>query len=499
MLTSSLHFERPYATTVMPACMRSSDDADAAAGRAARWALTALIGLGVGTAQAADIDGAQLSAWWSLPFAGMLLSIAIMPLAIPHIWHHHFGKIAGAWALAFLLPYAAVFGFGAASVAVVHALLAEYIPFIALLTALFTAAGGIYVKGNLHGSPLTNVKIMGVGAVLASLMGTTGASMLLIRPLIRANDNRKHVAHVVVFFIFIVSNAGGSLTPLGDPPLFLGFLKGVDFFWTATTIFPETLFLVGALLVIFYMIDSWYHQREGLLVADPTPDDEKFGLDGAINFLPLLAVVVLVLMSGTWKPGIAFNVMGTEVELQQIVRDALLMAVVFVSLKITPAGVRERNQFSWAPMQEVAKLFIGIFLTMIPVLAMLRAGEAGAFAAVARAVTGPDGQPLPWAYFWSSGVLSSFLDNAPTYLVFFNLAGGDPVVLMTTLSATLAAISAGSVFMGANTYIGNAPNFMVKAIAEDRGIRMPSFFGYMLWSAGVLIPLFVVMTYTWFI
>jgi Na+/H+ antiporter NhaD/arsenite permease-like protein len=329
-------------------------------------------------------------------------------------------------------------------------------------------------------------------------MGTTGASMLLIRPLIRANDNRKHVAHVVVFFIFIVSNAGGSLTPLGDPPLFLGFLKGVDFFWTATTIFPETLFLVGALLAIFYVIDSWYYRQEGVLPMDPTPDDERFGLEGIVNFLPLLAVVGLVLMSGTWKPGISFNVMGTEVELQQAVRDVLLVAVVFLSLKITPSGVREKNQFSWAPMQEVAKLFIGIFLTMIPVLAMLRAGEAGAFAAVARAVTGPDGQPLPWAYFWFSGALSSFLDNAPTYLVFFNLAGGDPVVLMTTLSATLAAISAGSVFMGANTYIGNAPNFMVKAIAEDRGIRMPSFFGYMLWSGAVLIPLFVVMTFIWF-
>ena len=449
-------------------------------------------------ANAADIDGAALSAWWGIPFAGMLLSIAIMPLAIPGIWHHHFGKIAVGWSLAFLLPFAAVFGFGAASGAVVHALLAEYIPFIALLTALFTAAGGIYVRGNLHGSPWTNVKIMGIGAVLASLMGTTGASMLLIRPLIRANDNRKHVAHVVVFFIFIVSNAGGSLTPLGDPPLFLGFLKGVEFFWTVKTIFPETLFLVGALLVIFWFLDNWFYRREGVMPVDPTPDDEKFGLDGVVNFLPLLAVVGLVLMSGTWKPGVSFDVYGTEVELQQVVRDVLLVAVVFVSLKITPAGVREKNQFSWAPMQEVAKLFIGIFLTMIPVLAMLKAGEQGAFAAVARAVTGPDGQPLPWAYFWFSGVLSSFLDNAPTYLVFFNLAGGDAAVLMTSLSATLAAISAGSVFMGANTYIGNAPNFMVKAIAEDRGIRMPSFFGYMAWSGAVLIPLFIVMTFVWF-
>jgi Na+/H+ antiporter NhaD/arsenite permease-like protein len=449
-------------------------------------------------AQAAELDGAALSAWWGLPFAGVLLSIAVVPLLAPRVWHHHYGKITAAWALAFLLPFALVFGGGTAGAAFVHALLAEYVPFIILLVALFTAAGGIYVRGNLHGSPGLNTALMAVGAVLASLMGTTGASMLLIRPLIRANDDRKHVAHVVVFFIFIVSNVGGSLTPLGDPPLFLGFLKGVDFFWTAQHIFPETLFTVGALLAIFYAIDRYWYRKEGCEPGDPTPDTRAFGLDGAINFLPLLVVMGLVLMSGVWKPGIAWDVFGTPVELQQVVRDVALVGVTLVSLAITPKGVREANQFSWAPMQEVAKLFAGIFLTMIPVLAMLKAGEAGAFAAVTRAVTGPEGQPLPWAYFWFTGSLSSFLDNAPTYLVFFNLAGGDPQVLMTTLAPTLAAISAGAVFMGANTYIGNAPNFMVKAIAEDRGIKMPSFFGYMAWSGAVLIPLFIVVTLIWF-
>jgi len=449
-------------------------------------------------AQAAELDGAAFSAWWGLPFAGILLSIAVFPLAAPHIWHHHYGKITAAWALAFLLPFALVFGAGAAGAAFVHTLLAEYIPFTILLVALFTAAGGIYIRGNLHGSPGLNTALMAIGAALASLMGTTGASMLLIRPLIHANDNRKHVAHVVIFFIFIVSNVGGSLTPLGDPPLFLGFLKGVDFFWTAQHIFPQTLFMVGALLVIFYAIDRYWYRKESCEPTDPTPDTPAFGLDGAINFLPLLAVMGLVLMSGVWKPGIAWNVFGTPVELQQIVRDGALVIVTIVSLAITPKGVREANQFSWAPMQEVAKLFAGIFLTMIPVLAMLKAGEAGAFAAVTRAVTGADGQPLPGAYFWFTGALSSFLDNAPTYLVFFNLAGGDPQVLMTTLAPTLAAISAGAVFMGANTYIGNAPNFMVKAIAEDRGIKMPSFFGYMVWSGAVLIPLFIVITFIWF-
>ena len=458
---------------------------------AAGLALPALAG-------AAELDGASLGVAWGLPFAGLLLSIALMPLLAGPVWHHHFGKITAGWALAFLVPFAITFGPAVMGTNFAHALIAEYIPFIVLLTALFTAAGGIYVRGNLHGSPALNTGILATGAVLASVMGTTGASMLLIRPLIRANDNRKSVVHVVVFFIFIVSNAGGSLTPLGDPPLFLGFLKGIDFFWTVKWIFPETLFLVGSLLAIFYALDNWHYRREGVTRVDPTPDDPRVGLDGAINFVPLGLVVVLVLMSGLWKPGISFDVFGTAVGLPQIVRDVSLVGVIALSLAITPKGVREANQFSWAPMAEVAKLFAGIFLTMIPVLAMLRAGEAGAFAGVVHAVTGPDGQPVNAAYFWFSGALSSFLDNAPTYLVFFNLAGGDPQTLMTTLAPTLAAISAGSVFMGANTYIGNAPNFMVKAIAEDRGVKMPSFFGYMAWSGTILLPLFVVMTFIWF-
>jgi Na+/H+ antiporter NhaD/arsenite permease-like protein len=451
-----------------------------------------------GAAQAAEVDGAALGAWWAVPFAGVLLSIALMPLLVPRFWHHHFGKVAAGWALAFLLPFAAVYGAGTAGQALLHTLVAEYLPFIILLTALFTVSGGIYVRGNLHGSPGLNTGLMAIGAVLASVMGTTGASMLLIRPLIRANDNRKHVAHVVVFFIFIVSNIGGSLTPLGDPPLFLGFLQGVEFFWTLKHVFPETVFLVAVLLALFYTIDSHWYRKEGVLPVDPTPDDQpRLGLEGGINLLPLAAIVALVLMSGVWKPGISYHLWGVEVPLQQIVRDGLLIGVTVVSLAITPRAVRAANQFSWGPMQEVAKLFIGIFITMLPVLAMLKAGEAGAFAAVTRAVTGENGQPLPWAYFWFSGMLSSFLDNAPTYLVFFNLAGGDPQQLMGPLAATLAAISAGSVFMGANSYIGNAPNFMVKAIAEDRGIRMPSFFGYMAWSFGILTPLFVIVTFIW--
>lgn len=442
--------------------------------------------------------GTQLSAWWGLPFAGMLLSIALLPLLAPTLWQRHAGKLAVGWSLAFLLPFAARFGAGEAGHRLAHTMLAEYLPFIILLTALFTTAGGIFVRGNLRGSPGLNTGLMAIGAVLASFMGTTGASMLLIRPLIRANDNRPKAAHVIVFFIFIVANAAGSLTPLGDPPLFLGFLQGVSFFWTVAHLLPETLFLVGVLLALFYAIDAWHFRREGVMPVDPTPENAPpLGIDGAINLLPLLAIIALVLLSGTWNPGISYTVFGVDLALQQLVRDGGLIVVTLVSLAITPKGVRAANEYSWGPMKEVAELFIGIFVTMIPMLAMLKAGEAGAFAAVARAVTGANGEPLPWAYFWFSGSLSSFLDNAPTYLVFFNLAGGNAAELMTRLATTLAAVSAGSVFMGANTYIGNAPNFMVKAIAESRGIRMPSFFGYMAWSGTILIPLFLLITFIW--
>ncbi|MBS7808294.1 sodium:proton antiporter [Variovorax sp. PCZ-1] len=451
------------------------------------------------SAFAAEVDGKQLTAIWGIPFAGILLSIALCPLLTPQFWHHHFGKVAAFWALLFLVPFAIKFGASAAGAAFVHALLAEYIPFVILLTALFAVSGGIYIKGNLHGSPLLNTSILAIGAVAASFMGTTGASMLFIRPLIRANDNRQHKMHVFVFFIFIVSNAGGSLTPLGDPPLFLGFLKGVDFFWTVRYIFPETLFMVGSLLAIFYVMDSYYyHKREEVKSFDPTPDSKGIGFDGSANFILLGCIMGLVLMSGIWKPGVDFNVFGTDVGLQGMVRDMGLIAVTIISIKITADSVYEANQFSWAPMQEVAKLFAGIFLTIIPVIAMLRAGIDGPFGAIVASVTRADGSPSPLAYFWATGALSSFLDNAPTYLVFFNLAGGDAQTLMTTHATTLAAISAGAVFMGANSYIGNAPNLMVKAVVEDRGVKMPSFFGYIAWAVCILIPLFIVMGWVWF-
>ncbi|MDR5779986.1 sodium:proton antiporter [Caballeronia sp. LZ065] len=451
-------------------------------------------------AAAATLDGATLSAAWGLPFVGVLLSIAVFPLVAPKLWHRHDGKIAAAWALAFLVPFAVAFGAGAAGGVLLHALLEEYLPFIMLLAALYTVAGGICVRGNLHGSARLNTGLLALGTVLASLMGTTGAAMLLIRPLLRANDNRKHVVHVVVFFIFLVANAGGSLTPLGDPPLFLGFLNGVGFFWTTLHLALPMLVLCAALLALFYLLDSHYWRKHdaGRPALDPTPDTPSLGVDGKINFALLAAIVALVLMSGVWKPGITFDVFGTQVQLQNLVRDVLLACVLLASLAFTPKRAREGNAFDWAPIAEVAKLFAAIFVTIAPVITILRAGADGAFAGIVHVVSDANGKPVDLAYFWATGLLSSFLDNAPTYLVFFNLAGGDARTLMTTDATTLAAISAGAVFMGANTYIGNAPNFMVKAIAESRGVRMPGFFGYMAWSGVVLLPLFAMLGWLFF-
>jgi Na+/H+ antiporter NhaD/arsenite permease-like protein len=452
-------------------------------------------------ASAAVLDGATLSALWALPFAGVLLSIAICPLVMPAFWHHHFGKIAAAWALLFLAPFAFAFGPGVAFGTLVHAVLEEYVPFIVLLTALYTVAGGICVRGNLHGTPRLNTALIALGTVLASIMGTTGAAMLLIRPLLRANDNRKHVVHVVVFFIFLVANAGGSLSPLGDPPLFLGFLQGVGFFWTTTHLALPMLFVCCVLLAVFFALDSYYFHRreeERSRFLDPTPDSPSLGMDGKINFLLLAVVIALVLMSGLWKPDFAFDVFGTHVALQNAVRDVALVGVTLLSLALTPRSARAGNDFNWAPIEEVAKLFAGIFVTIAPVITILRAGQAGAFAGIVHLVNDPSGQPHDAMYFWATGLLSSFLDNAPTYLVFFNLAGGNAQTLMTTGATTLAAISAGAVFMGANSYIGNAPNFMVKAIAESRGVRMPSFFAYLGWSGLVLMPLFLITGWLFF-
>ena len=458
--------------------------------------LAAALALWPESGMAAELDGRALGLAWALPFCGMLLSIALFPLLAPHAWEHHQGKIAAAWAALVVVPMALVHGPGAAFAALAHTALLEYVPFILLLLALFTVAGGIVIRGNIHGAPGTNAALLGIGAVLASLIGTTGASMVMIRPVMRANDDRRHNAHVVVFFIFLVSNIGGALTPLGDPPLFLGFLRGVEFFWTTRHLFGQTLFVGAIVLAAFYLLDRVIYRREGRVRPDPTPDD-PVRVVGGLNFALIGLIVTAILMSATVRLG-TVTLLGVTVAIENGLRDLIMVAIAAASLLLTPAANRRENGFSWGPILEVAKLFAGIFVAIIPVLAMLAAGRDGAFAPLVALVSNPNGSPNNAAYFWLSGVLSSFLDNAPTYLVFFQLAGGDPGELMNAGALTLAAISCGAVFMGANTYIGNAPNFMVYAIARTGGVRMPGFFGYMLWSGAVLIPVFVLTTLVFF-
>ena len=441
------------------------------------------------------LNGADLSIFWVFPFAGILLSIAIFPLVAPDFWHHNFGKISAFWSILLIGPFLLKVGFTITLYELLHVGLLEYVPFIILLLALFTISGGVQLKGALVGTPIVNTGIIFIGTALASWMGTTGAAMLLIRPLIRANKERKSKVHVIVFFIFLVANIGGSLTPLGDPPLFLGFLKGVNFFWTTSAMMVPMLFMVFSLLIIFFIFDSYLYKKENIKKVET---DIKISIEGSFNLLLLLGVIGSVLLSGFWRPHIEFELFYVHVELQNVIRDILLLTLTFASWKLTSSKIREANEYTWFPIVEVAKLFAGIFVTIIPAIAILKAGTSGALGVVINSVSNQTG-PINYMYFWATGILSSFLDNAPTYLVFFNTAGGDPIQLMGELSQTLLAISAGAVFMGANTYIGNAPNFMVKSISESSGIEMPSFFGYLFkWSLPILFPLFIIVTFLFF-
>jgi Na+/H+ antiporter NhaD/arsenite permease-like protein len=453
-----------------------------------------LLALATPAAAAQSLDGASLPWPLALPFAGMLLSIALGPLVVKEWWHIHYEKAAAFWAILSVAGLVASTGIGPAAAGVVHSMEVEYLPFILMLFALYTAAGGISVEGRLPASPLVNTSILALGAAMASIIGTTGASMILIRPLIRANSARGFNTHVVVFFIFLVSNIGGVLTPLGDPPLFLGFLQGVDFFWTTRALWPAALFTVVVLLLIFFLVDSYFYRREKS--APPAiAGAGKLRVSGLVNVGLIGIVVLAIVASGVWHPAIGFDVLGTRIELQNLIRELFMVLVGLASLRLTSQSVRAANGFEWEPIREVAYFFAGIFICIIPVMAMLQAGTKGPFSAVITALAHADGTPNNAVYFWATGLLSSFLDNAPTYLVFFQLAGGDPLVLMGPLSKTLTAISLGAVFMGANTYIGNAPNFMVYAIARRAGVKMPGFFPYMIWSGAILLPVFAAVTW----
>ena len=413
--------------------------------------------------------GAELPLVTALPFVALLLVIALAPLAAPGWWHHNRNK-----ALVVVLVSAPILVYlGIHAPELLHEKFDEYIGFIVVIGALFVVTGGIHIQGSLAGTPLVNTGMLGLGAVLANLLGTTGASVLLIRPLLRANQRRKRVAHIVIFFIFIVANCGGLLTPVGDPPLLLGFLKGVPFDWTLR-LWPQWLLINGSLLVIFNLWDRWAFSTD----EKEVPSDEPLRITGGVETLVLLGIIVTIVLAGS---------------------PLVIVALALVGYFAGSQDRRTKNVFSFGPIIEVAVLFAGIFATMAPVLEMLNAWAQR-----------PDfGLTRPAHFFWASGALSSVLDNAPTYLAFAASAAGlqgvaphgayiGTLALNPEAAKLLAAISTGSVFMGANTYIGNAPNFMVKAIAEENGVKMPSFFGYLAYSVGILLPLFVLVSVAFF-
>jgi Na+/H+ antiporter NhaD/arsenite permease-like protein len=429
-----------------------------------------------------------LPLWSVTPFILILLSIAVIPLAFAKWWSSNFNK----GVIAFILGVPVIIYIATIEPSELTVTLKDYISFIILLSSLYIIAGGIHIKGSLSGTPLINTIMLGIGAILANFIGTTGASMLLIRPLIRANRHRHDKAHIIIFFIFIVANCGGLLTPLGDPPLFMGFLKGVPFLWTLRLL-PQWLFVNGLILIIFNLFDQYRFNKEDIATPGSLVEDVEskhpLGIEGRRNFILLGGIVATIFCSGYFN--LPFGV-----------KEAFMVLLTIFSLSITKKHVYKENEFSFAPIIEVAVLFAGIFATMIPALLVLnqRGGELGL--------------TKSWHFFWMSGGLSSFLDNTPTYLTFTATASGLPslgiditkhaadyagLMISSKLGITyLIAISCGSVLMGANTYIGNGPNFMVKAIAEESRIKMPSFFGYMIYSMLILIPIFVLTTFIFF-
>ncbi|MFN0245001.1 MAG: sodium:proton antiporter [Planctomycetota bacterium] len=431
-----------------------------------------------------------------VPFVALLACIALLPLVAPHWWEHNKNRALVSALLA--IPFAIYMGVAhgeAGRHALVEAVL-DYVSFLALLGALYVVSGGIYVRGSLAGSPVSNTTMLAIGAVLANLIGTTGASVVLIRPLLRANRTRQRKQHLVLFFIFVVSNCGGMLTPLGDPPLYLGFLKGVPFEWTLG-LWKQWLFVNATLLGLFFLVDSIVLDREeesrpGAQLEDALKH-ERLGIEGKHNLFFLAAIVATIIARGA-------SVGSRRGHWAFGVQELALLGLTVTAYMLTKPAVRSANRFSFAPIVEVAVLFAGIFVTMVAPLQILNARGSEL------------GLTQPWQYFWATGLLSSFLDNAPTYLTFAATACGQagvPVEGATYLAeflakspenaALLAAISCGAVLMGANTYIGNGPNFMVRAIAEENGIRMPSFFGYMLWTSLILLPIFAAVTLLFFV
>lgn len=442
-----------------------------------------------------DIDGASVSILYTIPFAGLIASIAFLPLFAPRLWLNHYGKITFAWGFAFFVSVVINFGFTISLSVLTDTILSEYIPFILLLLTLYIVSGGIQISGDFLPSPALNVSILLIGTILASIMGTTGASMLLIRPILQANKHRQYKTHVIIFFIFLVANIGGGLTPLGDPPLFLGFLEGVSFFWTLQYMLMPVIITSGILLMLFYLIDSKLFEKEG--IQPHSLKGNHFVIKGQFNFILIGLVLAGIIMSGFWNPNVYFKIHHTEVALENIFRDIIFLIVIFISLRFTPKALRQENQFNWGPILEVAKIFLGIFFTITPVILILQSPSHPTTQFLMGFAHDDAGAPINVIYFWITATLSAFLDNAPTYLVFFKMAIGDHPdgvnYLMHTIPTTLLTISMATVFTGPLTYIANAPNFMIKSIAEQQGIKMPTFFGYAFIAIGTLLPIYILL------
>lgn len=434
----------------------------------------------------------NISLAFCIPFIGMLLSIAIFPLIAGKWWEKKKQYIVILWSLLFLIPFAVKYSAGVMGETLLDIVLNDYMTFIILLFGLFCVSGNIAIKGNFSGAPKVNVILLLIGTLLSSWIGTTGASMIMIRPIMRANAWRKRKVQIIVFFIFLVSNIGGCLTPVGDPPLLMGFMRGVPFFWSLHLL-PVFILNTAILLVVFFFLDRRAYRKDIAEGHAPELTAEKTNvrIEGIHNIIFIVMIVVAVILSGAlsslplFEKGVSLTE-NINLSTASVIEVAIILLAAFLSMKTTKKDVRIENQFSWAAIQEVAILFIGIFITMEPALLFLE--EHGASL----------GLQHPWQMFWAAGALSSFLDNTPTYLVFLTTAGtlgaatGITTSVGTIAPVMLKAISCGAVCMGANTYIGNAPNFMVRSMAEEGGVRMPSFFGYMAWSGSILIPVFFI-------
>ncbi|MGH6989160.1 MAG: sodium:proton antiporter [Stellaceae bacterium] len=434
---------------------------------------------------------------WGVPFVGLLLTIAFMPMVARTHWHRHYPKWVAIWTAAFLLPAAVAHGIGPMTAMVLGTVLHEYLPFILLLFALYVVTGGIHISGSPRPSPALNTGILAAGTLLASVIGTIGAPLLLVRPLMRINRGRRSQVHLYAFFIPLVANIGGALSPLGNPPLLVGYLAGVPFLWPLQHLWAPTLVLTAGLLVTFFFVDSLMMRRHQPPPRETTQETAKFGIQGKINFLFLVLVVATVLMNDFWPTAPTIHPDGVPWNIAEAVGDLLYLAWALLSLAVAPARARELNDFNWEPIVEVAILFAAIFITLIPVIGIIAAGVHGPVAPLVHALIS-DGHPNNLLFYVATGLLSGFLDNTPTYLVFFHFAGGDPAVLTTSLAVTLGAISAAASYFGAISYLGNAPNLMVKSMAEAHGVRMPSFFVYTGFAILITGPWFALVALLFF-